>query len=85
MPQIQSADVDIQSLLHAAPGHEPDLYSFAQEQHKDPDLNAMVAFLEKKELPQEEDRARTIALQSPLFVMVESVLYFVDSKQNSQK
>ena len=83
--QIQSADVDIQSLLHAAPGHEPDLYSFAQEQCKDPDLNAMVAFLEKKELPQEEDRACTIALQSPLFVMVESVLYFVDSKQNSQK
>ena len=83
--QIQSADVDIQSLLHAAPGHEPDLNSFAQEQCKDPDLNAMVAFLEKKELPQEEDRACTIALQSPLFVMVESVLYFVDSKQNSQK
>ena len=81
--EVQVADVsasDIQSLLRAAPGQGLKANSFVHEQHRDPELKSLALFLETGELPQEEAQAHKIALQSSLFVLVDTILYFVDPK-----
>ena len=66
---------------------------------KDLGLQDMIVFLREPKLPQVEERARRIALQghffffvgrgSPLFLttllLVENVLYFLDSKRENRK
>ena len=41
--------------------------SFSEEQRKDPKILEIIRFLEKEELPQEEERARRVALQKSSF------------------
>ena len=81
---VQTAMSDIQSLLQSAP-LPCDQQSFALEQQKDPEIVEIVAFLEKDELPSDEERARHIALQSSLFALVDGVLFFLDPKQEHRR
>ena len=78
---VQTAMSDIQALLQSAPLPR-DQQLFALEQQKDPEI---VAFLEKDELPSDEKRTCCIALQSPLFALVDGVLFFLDSKEEHRK
>ncbi len=76
--------LDIQTLLNAEPAC-PVLDSFAVEQRKDSDLQEVIAFLEKEELPYEQKRARKIALQAPMFTIEDRILFYVDPKHQHQK
>lgn len=75
---------DIQTLLNAEPAcTEPD--HFSDEQRKDPDLREIIVFLQKEKLPDDEKRARKIALQAPLFTIEDQTLFYIDPKQKHQR
>ena len=59
--------------------------SFAEEQRTDPDLQEIVDFLEKEELPYEQKRAQKIALQASLFTIEDQILFYIDPKQKHHK
>ena len=59
--------------------------SFAEEQCKDARVQEVTKFLEDGVLPVDEHHAHKLALQEHLFVMIDHVLYHLDSKQNSRK
>ncbi len=54
--------------------------SFAEEQQKDYYLCAMYKFLKEQHLPDDPATAKRIALQAPLFVVTDAILYFIDAK-----
>ena len=59
----QTVTPDIPTLLSVSPVNlKPE--SFADEQHKDPDLLEVFSFIQKEELLLEKKRAGKIALQS---------------------
>lgn len=53
-----------------------------EEQKQYASIQEILAFLEHSELPQDEQRARKVALQSPLFTIIDSVLYYMNPKKN---
>ena len=63
------------------PPHATKGLSFAEEQRKDPDIVAVITFLETGELPQDGRQARRIALQKSLFAMEDGLLFYVDPRQ----
>ena len=76
---IQSKEIT--ELLMSRPLPPPN-NNFVEEQRQDASIQEIVSFLERNELPQDEQRAQKVALQGPLFTIVDSVLYFVDPKKN---
>ena len=62
---IQTSLKDITSLLQAEPSPTLQQGTFATEQCRDPNLQDMIVYLQEAKLPQEEERARKIALQCP--------------------
>ena len=76
---IQS--MEIAELLTSTPLPPPNS-NFVEEQRQDASIQEIILFLERNELPQDEQRARKVALQGPLFTIIDSVLYFVDPKRN---
>jgi hypothetical protein len=81
---VVNSDKDIEALLDSEP---PEIVtdSFSDEQQKDEQLSEIIQFLKTDELPSDETHARKIALQRPLFVMVDNVLIFVDTKLKGQR
>ena len=75
---------NITELLQAAPV-ELEPVSFAEEQRKDPRVLEVIRLLEAGELPPDERRARKLALQEHLFVVIDDVLYHLDPKQQHLK
>ena len=59
--------------------------SFAEEQRKDPRVFEVIHLLESGELPADEQRARKLALQENLYVVVDGVLYHLDPKLTGSK
>ena len=59
--------------------------SFAREQRRDRKVTDIISFLERGELPEDEKRARKIALQSSSFELEDEVLYFLDARRHYQK
>ena len=59
--------------------------SFAEEQRKDPRVLEVIILLENGELPTDQQRARKLALQEHLFVVIDRVLYHLNPKQNNHK
>ena len=59
--------------------------SFAEEQWKDPRVLEVINLLDSGELPADEQRARKLALQENLYVIVDGVLYHLDPKQSGCK
>ena len=84
--QVLSSAVQVSMLVQIDPAKPLSMVSsFSEEQRKDPKILEIVRFLEKEELPQEEERARKVALQSPLFILVDDTLFFVDSKSGGRR
>ncbi len=60
--------------------------SFGSAQRKDANLVATFTFLEEQVLPEDPPlKARKIALQAPLFAVVEAILYHLDPKPSCQR
>ena len=65
----------ISDLLSASPDLTQPEEPFREEQLKDPDLADMVHFLDRNELPANPEHSCRIVLKSPLFSVVNGVLY----------
>ena len=52
---------------------------------KDPQLRETIVFVEEGVLPSDEPRARKLALQANQFVVIDGILYYVDSKRGQQR
>ena len=59
--------------------------SFEVEQRRDPALMEIIQFLERGVLPEDQTRARKLALQRDSYAIVDGVLYHLDSKRGHQK
>ena len=55
-----------------------------REQRRDPEISAIIEFLETKKLPEDEKQARYIALRSDLFLIEDGVLYYVGISKKSK-
>ncbi len=75
IPELLTADLEISGVTS----------SFGIEQRKDSNLIATFNFLEEQVLPEDPSKARKIALQAPLFAVVEDVLYHLDSKPSCRR
>ena len=84
---VATSEVSTETLLQAEPefsnlaGGNP----FHEEQRKDARVMEIIKFLEQGELPQDEGRARKLALQSSLFALVDNILFFHDQKHNGRR
>lgn len=81
---LENTEIDIDALLSSDPC--PVISeSFASEQRKDPQVQEIIHFLEREELPLEPKRARKIALQASSFVLKDGMLFYLDPKQKHRK
>lgn len=48
-------------------------------------MKEIIQFLEQCELPQDPTRARKIAVQGPLFTLVDDVLFYLDPKHSDRR
>jgi len=76
--------MNIDSLLKSDVALAP-LTLFKDEQCKDPEVMDVIKLLEEGVLPEDQNRARKLALQEHLFTIIDRVLYHLDSKQSHQK
>ena len=77
-------EMSITSFLQADPA-STQLMSLEEEQRKDSSLVEVIRFLEEGVLPEDETRARKLALQGDLYTIVGSTLYHLDAKRALQK
>ena len=75
---------DIQALFNLEPDVPTDLTSFSREQRKDSQLVEIIQFLTQDTLPSDESRARKVALQAPLFAVIQDTLYFLDKPDTTR-
>ena len=80
---VTSQETSIQSLLQLKPKFSP-TESFTSEQRKDPCVREIIHFLEREELPPNPIRARKVAMQGPLFTMVDGALFYLDPKNGPE-
>ena len=80
------SDGDISALLHSSQdGSLAPTTSFLHIQKQDPQLCEIIEFLKIGSLPADEKRARKIALQAPLFSVVDDTLYYVEPKRRGKR
>ena len=82
--RIDSIDVpeDIRELLGVEPFSQTSSNTdFSAEQGKDIVLKAMMDHLRDGSLPGDDQAARKLVMQSPLFALVDGILYYVNPKQ----
>ena len=80
------SDGDISALLHSSQdGSLAPTTSFLDTQKQDPQLCEIIEFLKIGSLPADEKRARKIALQAPLFSVVDDTLYYVEPKRRGKR
>ena len=84
MAVVTSQETSIQSLLQLEPKSSPN-EPFTSEQRKDPHVREIIHFLEQGELPPDPIRARKVAMQGPLFTMIDGVLFYLDPKNRDRK
>ena len=79
---VNSSEMDIGTLLAAAPAPDiPDPESLSQAQLNDPDLRLVIEYLQEKKLPEDPEMARHVVLRSALFVIIDHILLYHDSKR----
>lgn len=78
---IVSSKENIPELLASSDAITPPHTSYSEEQRKDPHLLTVITFLETKTLPADGNTARKLALQAPLYVLMDGVLCFLGGKQ----
>ena len=84
MFSVEALDVDVLSLLEMKSElitSECNSHRFSEEQKKDEEILAMMRFLQEKTLPEATADARRIAVQAPMFTVIEEMLYYLDDKQ----
>ena len=77
--QITSEDEDItiSTLLEQGPTQTVNGNDFADEQHKDMDLQPIINYLEKNQLPKDHRLAQRIITEATLYTMSDGILYYV--------
>ena len=85
--QVQSASRDIVELLQSPPVDSvPDsAANYSHEQGKDAEILELRQFLLRGELPDDPWRARKVAAQAPSFVVLDDMVYLIDSKRGHQR
>ena len=85
--QVQSTSRDIVELLQSPPVDSvPDsTANYSHEQGKDPEILELRQFLLRGELPDDPRRARKVAAQAPSFVVLDDMVYLIDSKRGHQR
>ena len=79
---VNSSEMDIGTLLAAAPAPDiPDPESLSQAQLNDPDLRLVIEYVQEKKLPEDPEKARHVVLRSALFVIIDHILFYHDSKR----
>ena len=63
----------------------PDSQEKTEEQKKDEKILSMIRFQQEKILPEDTANTRRIAAQSPMFTVIEEILYYLDDKQPGVK
>ena len=84
MLSIEASQLDISSLIEVEPDSITSVYNpqeFSQEQKKDDEVFAMIQYLQENILPEATTDARRIAVQAPMFAMIDQTLYYLDDKQ----
>ncbi|MCG8622977.1 MAG: hypothetical protein MJE68_13400 [Proteobacteria bacterium] len=82
--QVVSKDPSISELLETPPA--PELAAdYSQEQRKGEKLADIICFVEEDKLRQDETRAHKIAVQAPLFSVIDGILYYVNPKQGGRR
>ena len=81
--QITSEDKDItiSTLLEKGPIQIVNGDDFANEQHKDMDLQPIINYFEKNQLPEDHRLAQRIITEATLYTMSDGILYYVGPKQ----
>ena len=83
--QVASVDTeDIANLLQANPTVGVTV-NFSSKQHRDPELNMIIEFLQHGKLPDNPICAKKIALQEPQFSLINYVLYYIDHQHKYRK
>ena len=75
-------DYERQVASISASTNEQSSDEIATLQHEDPNLQPILAYLEKKELPADEKKARRLVMESDRFTIIDGVLYFIDSSRS---
>ena len=83
--QVTSASEVISDLLQEEPGVNVVPSNFHSDQKKDPELRALLAYLERGELPADSKEARIVTSQALHLAVVGGLLYFVDQKAGNRK
>ena len=87
--QSQATDPDgsISELLQLEDNELPTTptVSYIVEQKGDLELRQIIYFLQTSALPSDEGRARKIALQSPLFTIIDDTLFYLDPTLRSRR
>jgi len=81
---MRSEELTITYLLHVSLG-EDSLSKFHMEQEKDLELQCLRQFIEYGILPADEKKLRKLVAQALNFVIIDNVLYFVDTKGGGRK
>ena len=83
--QIMSEDkgITISILLEQGPTQTVNCNDFADEQHKDMDLQLIINYLEKNQLPEDHRLAQRIITEATLYTMSDGVFYYVGPKQTN--
>ena len=83
--QVSADAKEISSLLQEGPDLSDIPSDFHLEQKKDPELKALLASLDRGELPSDRKEAHRITVQALQFTVIDGLLYFVDPKAGSRK
>jgi len=75
---------DITTLLQADPVDKPTT-ALQEDQRRDPDLLELIRYMEEGILPADQQGARKLVLQAQTFVILDDILYYVDSKRGNQR
>jgi len=59
-----------------------EVVDIALEQRRDPDLLAIIKYLETKELPENNNKAREVVHKADIYVIDQDILYFIGLKKN---
>ena len=84
LSEPHAVPAEIEAVLSLPPASTKEC-DFAKEQGRDPDIAETIAFIQNGDLPQDDKRARRIALQKSLFTMEGGILYYVDPRQGHRR
>ena len=75
----------ITSQSNSPPAATPDSYDLGEEQQKDPEVKEWIDYLSNGSLPEDENQARRIVLQSAQLFLLDGTIYHVNSKTRHRR